>query len=46
VPRFSRTPASVSRPPAPAGTDADEALGDWGVDEGRIASLRKAGAID
>ena len=46
VPRFSRTPASVSRPPTPPGLDADEALADWGVDEERIASLREAGAID
>jgi alpha-methylacyl-CoA racemase len=46
VPRFSRTPAEVSRPPTPSGRDADEVLGDWGIDDERIATLRKAGAID
>jgi hypothetical protein len=29
-----------------AGADADEALGAWGIDEGRIAALRQAGAVD
>jgi alpha-methylacyl-CoA racemase len=46
APRFSRTPSSISRPPPVAGQDTDEALGAWGVDDERIASLRKAGAID
>jgi len=46
VPRFSRTAASISLPPSPSGLHADEVLGDWGVDEERIASLRKSGAID
>jgi len=46
VPRFSETPASVSRPASPSGSHADEALADWGIDEQRIASLRAAGAID
>jgi alpha-methylacyl-CoA racemase len=46
VPRFSRTPASISRPPSPSGAFCDEVLADWGVDAERIASLRKAGTID
>ena len=46
VPRFSRTPSEVSRPPEPSGLHADEALADWGIDDERISSLRKAGAID
>ncbi len=33
VPRFSRTPATVSRPPSVAGHDTDEALQSWGIDE-------------
>jgi len=46
VPRFSRTPAAVHKPPSVAGADAEEALQSWGVDEGRIATLREAGAVD
>ena len=46
APRFSRTPSSVKRPPPVAGQDTDEALGAWGIDEGRISKLRSAGAID
>jgi alpha-methylacyl-CoA racemase len=46
APRFSRTPSSISRPPPVAGQDTDEALAAWGLDEERVASLRKAGAID
>jgi alpha-methylacyl-CoA racemase len=45
APRFSRTPGSVSRPPAVAGQNTDEALAAWGVDAGRVATLRQAGAI-
>ena len=45
APRFSRTPASVSRPPSPPGADTDEGLGAWGVDAGTVAKLREAGAI-
>jgi alpha-methylacyl-CoA racemase len=46
VPRFSRTPAAVHKPPSVAGADADEALRSWGVDEGRLATLRECGAVD
>ncbi len=46
APRFSRTPSAVRRPPPVAGQDSDEALAAWGIDEERIASLRKTGAID
>jgi alpha-methylacyl-CoA racemase len=46
VPRFSRTPAAVRRPPPVAGQDTDEALGAWGVDGQRLADLRAGGAVD
>ncbi len=46
VPRFSRTPAAVGKPPSVAGADAEEALPAWGIHEGRIAALRQAGAVD
>ncbi|HMD46073.1 MAG TPA: CaiB/BaiF CoA-transferase family protein [Acidimicrobiales bacterium] len=45
VPRFSRTPAAVSRPPSPPGADTDEGLAAWGVPAPEIARLRAAGAI-
>jgi alpha-methylacyl-CoA racemase len=45
VPRFSRTPAEVSRPPSIPGADTDEALAAWGVDVETIARLRAAGAL-
>jgi alpha-methylacyl-CoA racemase len=31
APRFSRTPTSVSRPPAKAGEHTHEVLKDWGI---------------
>jgi len=46
VPRFSATPAAVHRPPPVAGQDTDEALLAWGVDEARLAALRRAGAVE
>jgi alpha-methylacyl-CoA racemase len=46
VPRFSRTPAAVHKPPSVAGADAEEALRSWGIDGGRIAALRRSGAVD
>ena len=46
VPRFSRTPSSIGRPPPTAGQDTDEALAAWGVADSRVAALRAAGAID
>jgi alpha-methylacyl-CoA racemase len=45
APRFSRTPSAISRPPSPAGADTEEGLAAWGVDTGRIAALREAGAV-
>ena len=46
VPRFSRTPAAVTRAPTVAGAEASEALASWGIDDDRLASLRAAGAVD
>jgi alpha-methylacyl-CoA racemase len=46
APRFSRTPAGLSRLPPLPGADTDEALAFWGVPEERIAALRAAGAIN
>jgi alpha-methylacyl-CoA racemase len=45
APRFSRTPASISRPPVAPGTDGDTALSGWGVDDARLVQLREAGAL-
>jgi alpha-methylacyl-CoA racemase len=46
VPRFSRTPAAVHKPPSVAGGDALEALTSWGIAAGRVAALRESGAVD
>jgi alpha-methylacyl-CoA racemase len=46
VPRFSRTPATVRKPPSFAGQDTAEALQSWGIDADRIAALRAEGAVD
>jgi alpha-methylacyl-CoA racemase len=45
VPRFSRTVASVPRPPVSPGADGDAALAAWGVDAARAGQLRAAGAL-
>jgi alpha-methylacyl-CoA racemase len=45
APRFSRTPAEISRPPAHAGQHSDEALADWGFTTDEIRDLRAANAI-
>ncbi len=45
VPRFSRTPGAIERPPAHAGQHTDEVLADWGLDTDRVARLRASGAI-
>ena len=45
VPRFSRTPAAIQRPPGEPGADTDTALAAWGVDPERIAALRQVGAV-
>lgn len=45
APRFSRTPSSISSPPEDPGRSTDTALGQWGIEPSRIASLRGAGAL-
>jgi alpha-methylacyl-CoA racemase len=45
VPRFSRTPGTVERPPPHAGQHTDEVLESWGVSPERIAELRESKAI-
>ena len=45
APRFSRTPASIQRPPSFAGQHTDEALAEWGFAPDQVAALREAGAI-
>ncbi len=45
-PRFSRTEATIQRPPSHAGQHTDEVLTEWGVADGAgLASLRASGAI-
>jgi alpha-methylacyl-CoA racemase len=45
APRFSRTPSSISRPPPFPGADTVSALVEWGIDEERVATLRRKGAL-
>ena len=45
APRFSRTTAEVSRPPAHAGQHTREVLADWGVEAGAIDQLFASGAV-
>ena len=45
VPRFSRTPGSIDRPPPHAGQHTDEVLAEWGLDPDRIADLKATRAI-
>lgn len=46
APRFSRTEASIQRPPAHPGQHTDEVLEEWGVaNPDRLASLRASGAV-
>jgi alpha-methylacyl-CoA racemase len=45
VPRFSRTPAMVRKPPSFPGQDTEEALRTWGIDADRIETLRARGAL-
>ena len=45
APRFSRTPAEVSRPPSHPGQHTDEALAEWGFASEEIARLREKKAI-
>ncbi len=43
APRFSRTPASISRPPGDPGADTDAVLAEWGI--GDVGTLRDRGAV-
>jgi alpha-methylacyl-CoA racemase len=45
APRFSRTEAQISGPPAHAGQHTDEILRDWGFDDSDVVKLRDAGAV-
>jgi alpha-methylacyl-CoA racemase len=45
APRFSRTPAEISRPPSHAGQHTDEALAEWGFSAEDIARLREQKGI-
>ncbi len=46
APRFSRTEASIDRPPAHAGQHTDEILSEWaGLDPETIAARRASGAV-
>lgn len=45
APRFSRTPGTVSRPPAHPGQHTEEALQGWGFSPAELASLAAAGVI-
>jgi len=40
LPRFSATPARVRHGPTPAGSDGEQALRDWGIDEAAIGNAR------
>ena len=45
APRFSRTEATIQRPPAQAGQHTDEALKEWGLSDADLEDLRSAEAI-
>jgi alpha-methylacyl-CoA racemase len=45
APRFSRTPAAISRPASDPGADTDEALAAWGVGTAELDRLRAGRAI-
>ena len=45
APRFSRTPPTISRPPAHAGQHTNEALTEWGFASEELRKLREAGAV-
>jgi alpha-methylacyl-CoA racemase len=44
APRFSRTPASIERPPAHPGQHTREVLTDWGLSADRVEALLGSGA--
>ena len=46
APRFSRTEAEISRPPANVGQHSDDVLSDWlGMDADEITKLHESGAV-
>ena len=45
VPRFSRTPGAIQRPPPRVGEHTDEVLHDWGFAADEIAHLRRDAVI-
>ena len=45
APRFSRTEATIQRPPAKAGQHTEEALKEWGLSDADVADLRNVEAI-
>ncbi len=45
APRYSRTPASIRSAPFSLADGTDERLSAWGVEAGRLATLRESGAI-
>jgi alpha-methylacyl-CoA racemase len=45
APRFDRTPATLDRPPAPAGHHTDEILVAAGYDAAAVAAMRTAGIV-
>jgi alpha-methylacyl-CoA racemase len=45
APRFSRTEASIERPPPHAGQHTDEVFEDWGLDVSTLSTRRDSGAI-
>jgi len=45
APRFSRTPASLTHGPVPAGRDTEAVLRDWGLSGDEIDVLLKDGAV-
>jgi len=45
APKFSRTPTAIVRRPPSPGEHTVEALREWGIDEERITSWRRDGAI-
>jgi alpha-methylacyl-CoA racemase len=45
APRFSRTPATIQRPPPAPAADTDAVLGDWGFGPEEIARLRDEKAV-
>jgi alpha-methylacyl-CoA racemase len=45
APRFSRTPAAITQPPLPAGSQSAQALTAWGLDEGVVRRLLADGVV-